>query len=357
MALYRAAGREFRKDGFLDARLREVEALGASGMGAYQGGRLEESEAHYREAITRAETYRHSFNTGALKLQLALVHADREHYAQAIALTEEVGRDALARGKRDTTDHFLLTLAHISTASYEVDAGNVGAAEAAIEKAGVLLDMKDHWRYRGYWHMNRGRLKALDDPFRNREEAFAEFDAADRCFHSRGNGDLLGLARTVLYRGALHLKLREVRDARARIEECRCMAGIAGFHHVQSDRLLLQSELLLERGIPAPHQIHEDVLRNLGAARMLITRFKVIANLYIYSWDLRYDVDMTVQHLEQINQMSRFFDRATFQRLYDTYVFQKVMARLWPGGGPLPPPFKDAEESGPRARGSDRGSP
>ncbi len=91
--------------------------------------------------------------------------------------------------------------------------------------------------------------------------------------------------------------------------------------------MLLKSQLLLEQEASHAESLYEDVLGSLGLVRNPTTLFKVIANLYLFSWELGDQLDLTAWHLGQIYSLAEVIDRETFDRLYDKLVVERVLER------------------------------
>ena len=70
------------------------------------------------------------------------------------------------------------------------------------------------------------------------------------------------------------------------------------------------------------------MLRNLGSVREPAYLFKVLANLYIYSWDLEDGLELTDVHLKQIEKLREKLSPEIFERLYRAFVTERVLARF-----------------------------
>jgi hypothetical protein len=175
--------------------------------------------------------------------------------------------------------------------------------------------------------------------------AFEEFDKAEAVFRSLGDGDLIGMAKVNLYRGLLHLRLRDVREALSQATQCAAAAAAVRFQPLRSACLLFKSQLLLEQEVPQSEHLYEEILGNLGALHTPEMLFKVVSNLYLYSWELDDQLDLTDYHMRQISKMAEILDRQTFDRLYTTLVVRRVaqrwMARALGVDPPAPEPPED----------------
>jgi tetratricopeptide (TPR) repeat protein len=330
---FRAALRQYAREPGVDARLKEVEILGASGTAAYHEGRVDEAEGLFRAAIDGADRLRHSFYRNKFEHELALVWADREEYARSEELFLRVAEESRRRcagpfkDGRAGSDHFLRVAALLAAAGVALDRRDGAAALVRIEEAARLLGERDHTRYRGHLHLSLGRHAALGRDADAVRRALEHFDLAERCFLEVGDGDLVGLARVRLYRGRYFLRLRDVREALAETIRCDEASRASGFQPLRTACLLLKSRLLLVAGVPRQEGLYEEVLGNLGAVHTPVAFFKVVANLYLYSWELEKHLELTDAHLRQINHMAGILDRETFGRLYETHVCKGVERR------------------------------
>lgn len=137
----------------------------------------------------------------------------------------------------------------------------------------------------------------------------------------------MGLAIVNLRRGEVNLKQEKAEEALQNVALCLEQQRERPRDCLQSDCLLLKSKILLSKNVPRPDRLYEEVLGGLGLARNPITLFKVVANLYLYSWELDDHLDLMHQHLQQVNRMSSVLDRPTFERLYTEHVTRHVAAR------------------------------
>jgi hypothetical protein len=341
---FRAALREYARDGAADARLKEVEILGILGSAAAQEGRWAEAEDLLGRAVREAARLAHPFYEPSFRIELAQLAADRGDDERAASMLRIVCAKLRRRTRRSGADRFLLVAALLAAGSVSADSGLSADAEAALVEAGALLAADDHPRLRAYWHLLRGRVLALLPDAGAQRLALVELDEAERAFRGIGDGDLLGLSRVALHRGHIHLGRREILPAIERSLECMEFARAGGFLPIQARCLLLESQLLLQREVPGADRLYEEVLTSLGSIHDPVVLFKVIANLYLHSWELGDQVDLTDYHLRQIHKMAEVLDRDTFRDLYERHVSmpvaQRVLARAF---GVVMPPPRDGE--------------
>ncbi len=327
---FRATLRECARDSGIDSRLREIYVRGRCGVAASNDGHLAEAEDSLRLAIEGAKKFGHPVLQRSFELELASLYQKREEFVRAEKLFLAVARSVRRRTARTGADHSHELHALLRAAGNAIDAGATSKAERYLRRSELLLARQEHCRLRGIFHSVRGRLLSTRRPHGWRRRAFQEFDAAERCFRAQGGVCVLELARLNLYRGEAHLRLRNVKEALRDVGRVWSLDRSKLPAAVQEGCVLLKSQALLTNDAPRPDQLYEDVLGNLGLARNPVTLFKIVANLYLYTWELdQSHLDLTDYHLRQVNKMGEILDRQTFERLYTEHVTRKVVRRAF----------------------------
>ena len=342
----RAAFRQYSQVKEIDARLKEVVIWGTWGIAAYYEGRLEEAEEHLGRAVEAAAELHHPRHHDRLRIELANVYLDRGENSRAQELLLSVVE---ASGRQPQIDafHFTRARAMIDLGDIALESGEATKASHYLKEAGKLLSRRAHPRLMGYLHLLRGRIAASAKSTPGVRKALKEFQRAEAAFLSLGDGDNHGLYMAGLRRAQVYLGLKSVKKAMA--ETIRCMEFAKASRHKprQAQCLLLKSKLLLERNIENHEGIYEEILAGIGSVRNPVMLFKIVANLYLYTWDLRDQVDLTDYHLRQIHKMSEILDRETFQRLYEKHVSRRVLQRaLIRTFGVSPSLFEEEPDSG-----------
>jgi hypothetical protein len=93
------------------------------------------------------------------------------------------------------------------------------------------------------------------------------------------------------------------------------------------DVLLLQSVLLLEEKAPKS-KLYERILPRLGSIHNPENLFRILANLYIYTWELDDQIELTDLHLKQIYKLKERLAPERFEHLYTTLVSDPIFNRL-----------------------------
>jgi len=257
---------------------------------------------------------------------LAKLLIEKGQYDQA----RELGREGLALLRRGVTK-----TSRSLIASFEFEAqfsvflrcaiclGDASAAAKCVRSAERLLCYCNTPKYEGGYHLMKGEALSLTSKPEAAARAFEEFDRAEASFRRVGDGFESGINQVNLARGRLYEKLKQSQLA------LQCAEKVV----IPSDLLLagacleLKSRILLSPDLPNRHRLYEDILANLGQAWGPAPLFKVVANLYMYSWELGDDLEMTDYHLKQVNRMANHLDEPTFQRLYTEHVTKPVFRR------------------------------
>jgi len=325
---FQAALRTYSKAPGIDARLKVIEMMGFWGSAERLDGHGAEANTLLEGAIESAVRFRHFFYEHLFKLDLAISHADRGSLARAEELALSVVQSSKSSRRVSPALRYQRVRALSLIASFALDASDGKKAASSLKKARRALGEWDHARLEGHLHLQRGRLHALGKSARATRRALEEFDRAESCYLASGDGEANGVAKVKLYRGQVHLKQRNVQEALAQLSACdKLIREKLLTADVKADALLLKSRMLLEGDVPGTDQFYEDVLGNLGAVHSPVKLFKIVSNLYLYSWDLDNRLDLTDYHLRQINQMSEVLDRPVFDNLYQRHVTRRVAWR------------------------------
>jgi tetratricopeptide (TPR) repeat protein len=329
LGFFQAALREYTQDDAMDARLKELAIRGTLGSMAFYDGRFTDAKALLSRAIREAAALRHPFYEYSFRLEIAKLHILNGEPARSREVLED-SLDRLAQ-RRNTApiDLFLHIGLLIWAGEAALEMEDSRHAREYARRASVLLQQEDHSRLRANLHVLRARIKSSGRrPLWN--EALAELAEAERLHRSIGDGDRLWIhARVALERAKLHVHRRDLRAALASAVECMEMAQATQFVPMQARSLLLQSQLLLQQEMPGADRLYEEVLRSLGAVKDPVILFKVIANLYFYTWHLEGNLDLTDCHLKQIHKMAQVLDRKTFDELYERHVCRRVARRFF----------------------------
>jgi tetratricopeptide (TPR) repeat protein len=327
LGCFRAALRCYARDETVDARLKEIDIFGHWGKAAFREGRLSESERYLRRAIRAAGRFKYRLGYHTYRHELAHVYALGGQLERAERMALGITRGPARRGSGSGREHFLLVKCILSAGHFAVDGGEARKAARHAALARSLLEESGHPRLPGYLHLLDARVEAMGASEAAYARALEKFELAAVSFRAFGDGDMPGLSLLAYYRGHVHIQRHDVKAALAEAVECMEIAKRSGFLPARSASLLLKSQLLLQRELPNADRLYEEVLRDLGSIHDKVVLFKVIANLYLYSWELGEQLDLTDWHMKQIRRMQEILDRETFHCLYERYVTRPVFHR------------------------------
>lgn len=327
LSLCRAALCHFGKAPRLLSRLREIEIHCLMGRAYYDSSHYDRAEEEFRKIREARELYHDTRLTLRFSQELAWILAHRGQFAQARQLL-----DSLPLHPARTLDDVFCRVRLLETrASLAIEAEDRREASSHLDQAQAILDKFPHRRRQAYIYLGRARLEchdlSTDESYRR---AVEYFDRAEECFAQCDTGDPYGRSLLTLGRGELFLARRVTPKAIECCVQAMELAEARGFLDIRARGLLLKSCLLVERGLPAADRVYEEVIRELGLVRNSALLFKVIANLYLYTWQLKDGLEWTDHHMRQLIKFKQILDRDVFDRLYRKYVVQRVLRRgLW----------------------------
>ena len=232
-----------------------------------------------------------------------------------------------APSRRNVRDRSTVAMALLNGARCAFKLGRHGQSRRLVLRARPLVRACPYPQLQGYLRLLEGDLRREQAAPADLRQARKLYDAAEGIFRTQGDGCLWWLGQVCLSRGALCL--REQRPVEALREAARVLelGRQEGAVDLQAESILLKSHLLLEKDIPCL-DIYEDLLRQLGLIRDPVVMFQVVANLYLYSWDLEEHIELTALHLRQLSDLRDLLPEGTFRQLYRTLVSERVFARF-----------------------------
>ena len=326
---FRAAAHALTGNRTLDGRLKRIEIYGHWGKAAFREGKLEASERHLRNATRIAARLRHQIWYDTYRLELAYILSHRGDTEGAEKIARGVARRQVTRKTPNGLHRFLYMRSLLVAGHCAVDAHDHAKGRHYARKAARAHRRHAIPRLHGYLYLLRGRVAALGTSEHSEQRAREAFDRAETIFAAFGDSDLPGLLRLAVYRGDLHIARGQLSEALGETVRCVELTRRHGFLPARAAGLLLTSQLLLQNEVPGADRLYEEVLRDLGAIHDHVVLFRVIANLYLYSWNLDdKQLDLTDWHLNQIHEMQKLLRPETFHRLYERYVTRPVARRL-----------------------------
>jgi tetratricopeptide (TPR) repeat protein len=227
-------------------------------------------------------------------------------------------------------NHFHLTkaaLALLYGARCALKLGSLSQARRLIGRAQPMARACPYPALRGFIQLLRGDLERESGTPSGFRKARALYASAEKIFQDFGTGQKWWLGLVYLSRGMLYLKEKNIAEALRHSSVSLELGMKDRAVDIQAESLLLKSHLLLHEEAPRL-DIYEGILRQMGLVRDPVVMFKILANLYIYSWDLDEHIELTDLHLKQLSGLKEVLPQETYDRLYRVHVTERVVARF-----------------------------
>ncbi|MBN1443832.1 MAG: hypothetical protein JXA90_14070 [Planctomycetes bacterium] len=327
----KAALRHLGGDSSLRGRLLEIELRALLGQVALAEEDYGRARRELDWILDASRECHHERYIRTYSVELAWVESQLGDRREAARLLESISRFPL-RTPWDVCQSVRIFQARAAIALEE---GNPQEALRSVEPAQRILDAFPDERLQAHNDLLRGRAMSLRVPDDPRGLALEHLVRAEQGFRRLGERGRLGLSAALVAQGEHHLRRRATALAVQCCIESLELARLTRHLPARAQGLLLKSFLLLESDVPDPESFYEEVLRDLGVVRDPQLLFKVVSNLYMYSWTIRDGLELTDLHMRQLEQLRRRLDEKVYQRLYQDYVLSRVIERLTRPGGPL----------------------
>lgn len=329
---FSAAYRAYSADNSRDTILAAAKASGNIGIVALYQGQLDRGKELITNALRTMNGDGCSPEELPFRIELAWMSARRGEFDEAGEQAIGIVRDLERLDHSDPVRRQFRLSALLGAAHFAVAQGNDNEATSLRDQAERTSSENQSPIIEANLRVITGRIHGLGSSETSYRYALAEFDAARRCYESVGDGFLFGLYKVAIYAGHLHIKHADVEGALREALRCLDFARDRKFLPAASAGLLLKSQLLLQqRGASIVDRLYEDVLRSLHSIHNPRVLFRVIANLYLHSWNRRGDLDLTAHHLEQIHKMKEFLDSSSYDLMYERYVAKPILSRTLAG--------------------------
>lgn len=322
--LFRAALRHLRRDPSLSARLLEIEVTGQLARISASEGRLRAAREGLARVVDDARRHHHPGYEVSFAVDLAWADAELGRFAAAGRLL-----DGLPLARPRTHAHvFRIVRALQARAEIAVEERRSDVADRCLRRARRLLGRFPHPRYQTYVRLTAAKTAALRarDRFSTRiDRRFREVEEAFRGLGSRGRH---GLAATLVARAEHLLSRGRGEDAERCLVEGYEIARESEYRPIQARAVLVRSGLLLRTDVRSAGRHYEEILGRLGVVHDPERLFRIVANLYVHSWDLGTRIDLSDLHLRQICALKERLGDERFQALYREHVVDPVLRRF-----------------------------
>jgi tetratricopeptide (TPR) repeat protein len=322
--LARAALTHFAQDRRVLSRLKEINVHARLGFLARRLGMVDLAEAELRPALSKAKKCRDFVQSDKLTKDLAWIQAARGRFREAWKLIESLASGPILTATDAEREAALLWW----KAEIALEEGRTEVAEDFIDRAQGIIDRRfAGYLIRGLIWTTKAAVEGQKGTPESRVRALETFGRAESLFRRRGRRGRMGLSNSLVARGHLHLRWGEIPETLDCLFQALEIAREGKFLSVQARCLLLKSYLLVDGGLPESDKMYEELLRELSLVDSSSILLNVLANLYLYTWSLKDNLDLTQHHFDQILALRRTIDREVFLRLYQKHVASRVAVR------------------------------
>ena len=153
---------------------------------------------------------------------------------------------------------------------------------------------------------------------------------AESSFSKLGKTGWHGKATTLLIKGEWLLQKRKYDSLMVCIRQSSDMALLLKDHHLLAYPTLLKSFLLLNSDLNNKGGIYNAIQSEIHTVRSPDLLFRILSNLYLYSWDLPDQLHTTSRLIKEIQALQTSFPKTIFQKLWKEHISSKVFSRLLP---------------------------
>ena len=153
---------------------------------------------------------------------------------------------------------------------------------------------------------------------------------AESSFSKLGKNGWHGKATTLLIKGEWLLQKKKYDSLMICIRQSSDMALLLQDHHLLAYPTLLKSFLLLNSDLNNKVEIYKAIQSEIHTIRHPDLLFRILSNLYLYSWDLPDQLHTTSRLIKEIQALQTSFPKAIFQKLWKEHISSKVFSRLLP---------------------------
>ena len=153
---------------------------------------------------------------------------------------------------------------------------------------------------------------------------------AESSFSKLGKNGWHGKATTLLIKGEWLLQNRKYGPLMICIRQSSDIALLLQDHQLCSYPTLLKSFLLLNSDLKNRVELYKEIQSEIHTIRHPDILFRILANLYLYSWELPNRLDTTSRLIKEIQALQTSFPKPLFQKLWKKHISTKVFSRLLP---------------------------
>jgi tetratricopeptide (TPR) repeat protein len=290
-------------------------------------GRSAEARPWMERAAAIANRARCATLQVELKSASAVALESGRRYEAALDLCAEVLEHR--RSLPENSRRYLLELGDLGRIlRLTVRVGRLRKLPALLRDLGSVLKKCPSRYYQSAYHCYMGIALRKRRSGNDLRRAQRHFQLAEGCLMDGAGSDLPLKLLLALHRAYLDHDLGDLPSALRNVLQAHDIARDIRDPLQEADSLYLFSALLLE-DISSKHQLYERTLGRIGVIRSPDLLFKVVANLYLYTWELHDEgTDLADLHLKQIQRMRECLSEERFRELYDECVARPMLRRF-----------------------------
>lgn len=153
---------------------------------------------------------------------------------------------------------------------------------------------------------------------------------AESTFSKLGRNGWHGKATTLLIKGEWLLQNRKYDSLMICIQQSSDIALLLQDHQLRAYPTLLKSFLLLNGDLKNRAELYKEIQSEIHTIRHPDILFRILSNLYLYSWELPDQLHTTSRLIKEIQALQTSFPKPLFQKLWKKHISTKVFSRLLP---------------------------
>lgn len=221
--------------------------------------------------------------------------------------------------------HALFTLNDLA-----IERRDFNESRTALKSIYKILPNTNQRELTGYYYRDLAKLIIYEEQKPNNHPNIVDhiLRKAETIFSKLGNKGQHGMATTLLIRGEWLLQKKKYKTVLNCVHRSLGIAKAIENNELIAYSTLLESFLLLESELENKLAVYEGILFKLAGIQHPALLFRVLSNLYLYSWDFPSQLDATNQLMKNIRSLQTSLSSHTFRRLWKKHISNRVFSRL-----------------------------
>ena len=195
-----------------------------------------------------------------------------------------------------------------------------------------FLPTANHEELTGYYYRDLAKVLIYEGEKVKRNPSMVKpiLLKAERSFAKLGKNGWHGKATTLLIKGEWLLQTKKYDPLMICIRQSSNIAKLLQDQQLLAYPTLLKSFLLLNSDLNNKAAIYKEIQSEIHTIRHPDLLFRILSNLYLYSWDLPAQLHTTSRLIKEIQSLQTSFPKPIFQKLWKEHISSKVFSRLLP---------------------------